>query len=85
MGTGLFGEPGTFGETENKRIFGHMRQTMARVASNIELLALEQKIENMQKYFEKGHCTFAEVDRLIEISSKLWAKKLEGLESELAK
>lgn len=71
MGGGFFGEPGTYGETDNRRIFGHMRQTIERLSNNVELLTLEIHISNMQKEFEKGNCTFAELDRCIDLSKKL--------------
>lgn len=80
MGGGFFGEPGTYGETDNRRIFGHMRQTMERLSNNIELLTLEIHISNMRKEFEKGNCTFAELDRYVEIANKLMDAKMKKIE-----
>lgn len=80
MGGGFFGEPGTYGETDNRRIFGHMRQTIERLSNNIELLTLEIHISNMRKEFENGNCTFAELDRYVEMANKIMDAKMKKIE-----
>lgn len=73
---GFFGEPGTYGERDNIRTFGHMRQTIERLSDNVALMVLELHIQNKMKQYENDWCRYDTIAPLIELADKLMEEKL---------
>jgi cell fate regulator YaaT (PSP1 superfamily) len=71
MSDGVFGEPGTYGERDNRSLFKKGIRTLEAATKAFEMLALQMHIADLQIQFDRGHCTFNELDNARGLAKKL--------------